>query len=736
MSKKLCWVVAAVVVGGVATFASVFGTVRAIVHDPQHRPVAQARITIQSRTSAWTQSANTSDDGVVQFTTVPVGEYQVIVDAPGFSAPAQPVTAISDRVQELHVQLAIAAAKASVEVTAAAETVNPTSSTSQSLISRDMISQYAGANRTNSLSFITDFVPGAYVVHDQLHLRGGHQVTWAVDGVPVPNTNIASNVGPQFDPKDVDYVEAQRGSFMADYGDRTYGVFNVVPRTGFERSKQAELLLSYGSFHTTDNQLSFGDHTDRFAYYASLSGNRGDYGLATPTTQLFHDQVAGGSGFTTLIFNPDPKNQLRFTGSVRTDYYQVPNDADQQQARVRDREREQDVFGNFNWLHTFNASTVLSITPFYHFNRAAFEGGPNDVPIATDNRASSYGGGQVSLSVVRGRHNAKIGFYAFGQHDNTLFGVDANDGSGTSLRQRQKLNGDLEAGFIEDQMKATSWLTVNAGLRLTRFSGELTETAASPRVGAAIQVPKLHWVLRGAYSRFYQAPPLSTVTGPLLQFAADQGFAFLPLRGERDEQHEFGIAIPIEGWTFDFAYFRTGASNFFDHDVLGNSNIFFPLAIDRARIRGFESTVRSPKLFGHASAHLVYSHQTVEGEGGVTGGLTDFTPPDEGLFFLDHDQRHTLSTGFRTDLPWHAWFSANVSYGSGFLEGDGPQHLPPHTTADLAIGKSFGEKLSAKFEATNIANTRYFVDLSNTFGGSHVNDPRRLMLEVRYRFHY
>ena len=44
------------------------------------------------------------------------------------------------------------------------------------------------------------------MVHDQLHVRGGHQVTWAIDGVPVPNTNIASNVGPQFDPKDIDYV--------------------------------------------------------------------------------------------------------------------------------------------------------------------------------------------------------------------------------------------------------------------------------------------------------------------------------------------------------------------------------------------------------------------------------------------------------------------------------------------------------------------------------------------------
>ena len=75
------------------------------------------------------------------------------------------------------------------------------------------------------------------MVHDMLHIRGGHQYSWLIDGVPVPNTNIASNVGPQIDPKDIDYVEVQRGSYDAEYGDRTYGIFNVVPRTGFERDR-------------------------------------------------------------------------------------------------------------------------------------------------------------------------------------------------------------------------------------------------------------------------------------------------------------------------------------------------------------------------------------------------------------------------------------------------------------------------------------------------------------------
>src|SRR5258708_11886716 len=105
---------------------------------------------------------------------------------------------------------------------------------------------------------ITNFVRSASIVHDQLHIRGGHQVDWLIDGVPVPNTNIAGNVGPQFDPRDVETLEVQRGGYSAEYGDRTYAVFNVVPRTGFDRKHEAHLTLSAGSFSSTSDQFNIG----------------------------------------------------------------------------------------------------------------------------------------------------------------------------------------------------------------------------------------------------------------------------------------------------------------------------------------------------------------------------------------------------------------------------------------------------------------------------------------------
>src|SRR5581483_9477630 len=276
---------------------------------------------------------------------------------------------------------------------------------------------------------------------------------------------------------------------------------------------------------------------------------------------------------------------------------------------------------------------------------------------------SNYGGVVVSLGIQRGKHNARMGVQAFTQRDNQLFGLTAPSPTSPAdtdilFRQRQIAWGNVETVFLEEQYKATGWLTLNGGVRLNRFSGALTETAADPRIGAAIQIPQLGWVLRGFWGRYYQPPPLLTLSGPVLEFAHGQDLGFLPLRGEKDEQHEFGVTIPFRGWTLDVDNFLTAARNYFDHDVLGNSNIFFPLTIERARIRGWETGIRSPRLFHRAQLHLAYSHQHAEGRGGVTGGLTDFAPPENGdYFFLDHDQRNTLNTGFQVDLPWRSWTS-------------------------------------------------------------------------------
>ncbi len=721
-----------------ACLATVFGTVRGIVHDPQHRPVSGIQVVLKAKATEFTLNTRTDDAGQFHFDAVPLGEYMVAVLDPNFVADQQTVAVLSGTAPILHFELRLPTQNQTVVVSADAaqtETVTPTT-----LVDRLQIQETPGAARTNSLAMITNYVPGAYFTHDQLHVRGGHQVSWLIDGVSIPNTNIASNLGPQIDPKDIDTLETQRGSYSADYGDRTYGVFNVAPRTGFERNNEAELVLSAGNFYQTDDQLNFGGHTNRFAYYASVSGNRTNLGLQTPTSAVVHDAANGFGGFTSLIFNLDPQDQLRLIAQARRDFYQVPVDPSDPTTFRRDVNRENDSFAAFSWVRTFSPGLVLTVSPFFHYNSANYRSDSNDIPsAATQDRSSKYGGGQANVSWIEGRNNARAGLYTFAQQDDQFFHVVYNDGS--NFAQAQSPTGSLIAAFIEDQFKPTSWLTLNAGLRQTHFSGALAENVTSPRVGASVRIPKLNWVFRGFYGRFYQPPPLGTLSGPALNAIQNQqqlNFVLLP--GERDEEHQFGVTIPFKGWVLDADNFLTRATDFFDHNALNNSNVFFPVDVQGARINGWELTLRSPRLRNRAQFYLTYSNQLALGRGCIVGGLIGACPvPPPGYFFLDHDQRNTLHLGGQYTLPWRAYFSTDVYYASGFsnsnsnIPGD---HLQPHTTFDLSLGKSFGEKFSANLQAINVANRRVLLDNSFTFGGAHFLNPREIFVQLRYRFHY
>ena len=723
-------------------FATVFGTVRGIVHDPQHRPVQDVTVTLKAKTSSYVQTAQTDPNGEFHFDAVPLGEYRVTASAASFTPEEQSIAVLSGTAPILHFELKLGSQTESIIVSADAGTAQLESITPTTLVNRLEISDTPGASRTNSLALITDYVPGSYVVHDQLHVRGGHQVTWLIDGIAIPNTNIASNLGPQVDPKDIDTLEAQRGSYSADYGDRTYGIFNVAPRTGFERDNEAELVLSGGNFYQTDDQFNFGGHTNRFAYYASVNGNRTNLGLQTPTSAVIHDAANGFGGFTSLIYNADSQDQLRLVAQLRRDFFQVPfdpNDPGTQGQFLRDANRENDSFVTFSWVRTFSPGLMLTISPFYHYNSANYQSSLQDFPSsANENRSSKYEGGQATLSWIKSRSNLRVGLYGFSQQDSQLFGLICHDPSqceNVDPPERHGPDGSLAAVYAEEQFKATSWLTLNGGFRQTHFSGGVVENASSPRVGASLRIPKLHWVFRAFYGHFYQAPPLLTVS--LLQAANNQNLSFIPLHGERDEEHQFGVTIPFHGWTLDASNFLTRAENFFDHNNFNNSDLFFPVTIQGARINGWELTLRSPRIRNRAQVYLTYSNQLALAFGNINGGLTDFSFGD-GFALLDHDQRHTLHLGARYDLPFHSYASTDVYYASGFTNGDPMvpgDHLQPHTTFDLSLGKNFAERFSVNVQALNVANRRVLLDNSFTFGGTHYLNPRELFVQVRYRFH-
>ncbi|HXX25013.1 MAG TPA: TonB-dependent receptor [Terriglobia bacterium] len=755
--RKIVSLAAVIFCASAVAFATIFASVRGVIHDPQHRPIQGAHVTLKALNLDWTRSQDSDDNGEFAFTSVPIGNYMATVTSPGFDQMQQEVTVQSDTSPVLHFQLALAGLRQSVMVAEAPVETTTDSVTPTTMLNREDIRETPGADRTNALQMITDYVPAAYVTHDMLHMRGGHQVEWLVDGVPIPNTNIATNLGPQIDPKDIDELEVLRGSYDADYGDRTYGIFNLVPRTGFERDNECDLVTSFGSFYQTNDQISCGGHTPRFAYYVSLNGNRSNYGLQTPIAQVFHDTENGYGGFASFIFNPDIKNQFRLVTSLRQDYYEIPIDPDPNSSgnqileaagespsyALRDGEREPDGYAVFSWVHTFNPNMLLTVSPFYHYNGADYHGGASDYPVISSvDQTANYGGLQANFSARFRRNDLEAGVYGFAQHQHNYFDNQFTDGSENFPASSIGVTGGVAAEFISDKFKVTPWLTLIAGLRQTEFNAAVSENATDPRVGFALRVPRLNWVFRGFYGHYYQAPPLVTATGALLGLANSQNFTFAPLHGERDKEYQFGLTIPYRGWTLDADNYQTKATNWLDHNNIGESNLFWPITWDAAVINGWELTLRSPRLWHRGQLHLAYANQIAEATSPITGGLIFDIPP--GFSPVDHDQRNTLNLGYNTSLPWHAYASTNMYYGSGFTNGlygmPNAQYpgayLPAHATVDLALGKTFAEKYTISITALNVGDKRVQLDNSLTFGGFHWNDPRQIYVEFRYRFHF
>jgi hypothetical protein len=722
-------------------WAAAYGTVSGIVRDESDRPVASAKVVLESAAHVVTER-QTDSTGRFAFPTVAIGDYVLSISKGDFTTVNQTVTVQAGYFPFANIVLQPSSELAEVRVTARRLAV-VASITPITMVSQEDIENTPGATNVNSLAMITDYVPGAY--HDMLHIRGGHQTNWLINGVEIPNTNIAENLGPILNPQDVETLGIERGGYLADEGDRTYGIFNVIPKSGFSRDNQAEIDATAGNFGQTQDYLSVGSHTGDFAYYASVEGNRSDLGLQTPDSQVIHDQTHGYGLFTNLQYNPSAQDTVSLVAQLRQDVYQIPNcsaplpDVPGCLGQFGDEQGEADNFAVFSWAHTFTNEAVVTSSLLYHFERAGYDGGSGDYPVVTTyHHSSQYEGLNENLRMTVSHNHLDAGVFGFAQQDQADLDLTFNDDSSPPLREVESPNGRLITAWLQDTFEVTNWFNLSAGVRQSHFQGGFTENVTDPRFGATVQLPRIDWVLSAFWGKYYQAPPLETLSGPLVNYATSNDTAFLPLHGERDTERLFGVTIPLQGWTIEADYFETQSTNFFDHNPLGESDIYLPITDQAALIRGRELTVRSPAFWPYGQVHLAYSNQTADCSGSITGGLVVAgtacgSPP----IALDHDQRNTANLGYNGKLPLGFFVGSNLSVNSGLSNGfPPPSHLPSYVVLDLTAGRNLSRDLSVSVTALNVTDKHLLTDDSLTFGGVHWNNPFQIYAEVRYKFHY
>src|SRR5450432_382834 len=108
---------AAMVLLSSSALGEIFGGVRGIVHDPQHRPVQGAMVMLRAKNSDWTKIANTDAEGQFELNVVPLGDYSVSVASPGFIQTEQTVIVTSGSEPVVHFQLRVESSKETVSVT-------------------------------------------------------------------------------------------------------------------------------------------------------------------------------------------------------------------------------------------------------------------------------------------------------------------------------------------------------------------------------------------------------------------------------------------------------------------------------------------------------------------------------------------------------------------------------------------------------------------------------------------
>jgi hypothetical protein len=727
-------------------WAAAYGSVSGIVRDDSNRPIAQATVVLESAAHAIVRRL-TDSTGRFDFPNVAIGQYRLTVSGSGFASSSQPLTVEAGYFPFANIVLP----RQLAEVTVTASRLPVVASvTPITIVSQEDIQNTPGASNVNSSAMITDYTPGAYQAHDMLHMRGGHQTNLLLDGVEIPNTNIAENLGPQIDPQDVQTLGVERGSYQADEGDRTYGIFNVIPKSGFGSENQADLDVTAGNLAQTDDYASVASHTSDFAYYASVEGNRSNLGLQTPESQVIHDDSQGYGAFTQLQYNPSEQDALSFIGQLRQDDYQIPDctvplaDDPYCIGQFGDTQGEADNFALLSWAHTFTSNAVLTSSVMYHFERADYDGGAGDYPtITTYHHSSQYEGAEENLRMSFSRNHLDVGVFGFAQQDQADFNLAFTDMSSPTLRERESPTGGLFTAWLQDTFEAAQWLNLSAGVRESHFEGAVTENATDPRLGATVPLPYLNWVLSAFWGKYYQAPPLETLSGPLVAYATASDTSYLPLRGERDTERQFGVTIPVEGWSIEADYFVTESSNFLDHNPLGESDIFLPITDLGALIEGRELTVRSPAFWPYGQVHLSYSNQTADCFGAITGGLVVAgTACGFPAIALDHDQRNTLDLGYNANLPGQFFIGSNVAVNSGLSNGFAappsyePSHLPSYVVLDLSVGRNITRDLSLSLTALNVTNRHLLTDNSLTFGGVHWDSPFQIYAELRYRFNY
>jgi len=755
------------------------GEIRLTVQDAAGAAMA-ARAEVVSRSTHTEQSVDIGPDGRYSFKNLPFGLYRVLVSRGGFVPSSELVEVRSELPLAHTVTLGIQPIATELKVTEADTLIDPDRSGGSYYVgARQVKERETGMPGRDMINLVAQQPGWILEANGVLHPRGSEYDTqYVVNGFPVQD-NRSPAFAPSFEFDDVQSLKAYTGGIPAEFGRKVGGVIEVTTDRNSSPGFHGMAAVQGGSFGTMGAVLSGQYVRGRTTTGLTADGFQTDRYLDPPVTRNVTNHGSGTSFTGSFERDLDDANRVRFSAARRQTWFQVPNELLQEMAGQRQDRTGAETAIQASYQHVFSPSVLGAARAMYRDVGARLWSNPLATPISAEqDRGFREAYFSANLSGSRGRHEWKVGGDADFASIREQFGyrIVAYRLNNVRIFDREtppvfnfagRAQDREQSAYVQDVIRLGA-VTVSAGLRFDRYRLLVDETAWSPRLGVSWHYRPLDLVLRASYDRVFGTPPFENILLSAAPSALGVGeeALYLPLRPSRGHYYEAGLTKAIaRRLRFDASIYRRDFRNFGDDDVFLNTGVTFPVAVDRARIWGFEGKLDVPK-WGPFSGYVSYSNMVGIGQFPITGGLFLEEDADELLssnerYAVTQDQRNTVRGMVRWQILPRVWTSWGLAYNSGLpieeLEGQSPAFLASQYGADvvehanfergrvrpsMAVNASLGADLwrkerravTVQADIMNLTNRLNVINFAGLFSGTAIAPPRSFGIRLRTEF--
>ena len=776
MKKALILLIAVIAGTSIAFAQRISGELSLQVKDPSGAGL-RSKGGIVNRDAGVDRTFETDETGHSILRSLPPGRYEVTIRSEGFSSKAIIVDIQSQIPVDQQVTLDVVGLSTTVEVKEEV-LLNPIETAHY--VPRQSLEDRASVAANRAVISLVNSQPGWVLeANGTLHPRGSeYDVQYIVDGVPLYD-NRSPAFAQALNIDEFDSLNVRTSGYPAEFGLKLGGVIETTSDQDMKPGLHGAASLQDGSFRNRAGFVSLRYGRGKTSFGVSGDVMRTDRYLDPPVEQNYTNRGSGRGFSGSLERQWSAADHSRFYVNNRKTKLMVPNELLQQLAGQRQDRDGGETLGQISHTHIFSSKVLGQFRGMVRKTEARLWSNELSTPIRpSQDRGFNEGYVAGSVTAQLGRHELKTGAETWfsSVRENLAFHIATYRIGTVRVFDREvpqdfhfsnRMPGRTQSAFVQDSVRFRN-LNISAGIRFDHYSLVANETAWSPRLGVAYDVPRAGLVIRGSYDRVFQIPAMENVLLASSDEVANLGGegAFLPLKPSRGNFVDAGFSKTLSRFVrIDGSWYRRSFENFGDDSLLFNTGVGFPTAFSEARINGFESKVDIRGL-GPFSGQVSYANMVGTVKLPVAGGLFLGDEAEELLesneeFPNSQDQRNTLRAQLRYQPHPRFWIAFAASYNSGLpFESEGPSNaafveqqygerildrvnfdrgrVRPSSSLDASAGVELlrSDRMRLRFQADvfNMANRLNLINFSGVFSGTALDMPRSFSLRLRAEF--